>query len=279
MATYDETIRGYIDGNKLCDVIDEQLVSLLNSLPSGEAQGRTFSGALTNAQLAARVAAFDINGPEVLIFEGGAAGDKALVLNLSKLPTSAIEDVKGLLFDTQRSVSIKGLNEFGGVIELGGGNDKVKAKLATEDITVCTNDGNDKVVTGAGIDTVVIGAGKDTVSTGAGRDKIELDDNSDGGKVNAGLGNDEIIFGSGFSGGSGVKITINGSEGVDSLDLSTLKDIAIFEAKKISGGVKITLDDNTILIVKNVEHFSYLDTGVVKTVGLLELLEAFPSFG
>ena len=159
------------------------------------------------------------------------------------------------------------------MIGLGDGNDSVNAASSRGDIMICASVGNDSIVTGFGNDSISIGSGKDSVSTGAGNDEISFEGASTGAKVNAGAGNDNILFSSGFSGGPGVRISIDGGVGDDSLDLSQMNIVAV---KRASGGLQVTLSDQTTITVKSVEHFSYLDGAEVKTVGLIEFNNAFP---
>lgn len=274
MASYenDAVITGFIDGDN-CEIVENNLIDLLASLPDGLAAGRRFteadftnSGSLTKST----IQSLREDSPEFMLFDVAGASGK-LKVSLANIQATEVSEIKGIAFDTDRRVSVTGLKHFSGVIELGDGNDRVSAGSAKGDITVCTGDGNDSVKTGAGNDSVSIGSGRDSVSTGAGDDMIMFDGaDTTGGRVNTGSGEDEIIFTSGFMGGPGVRITINGGADNDSLDLGLL---AIESVQRISeGGVRITLADETILIVKHVETFSY---GDVKAVGIQDFVYAF----
>ncbi len=272
MASYefnDAVIDEVLGGGNLCEIAEQNLIDLLGDSP--ETEGRSFSGPLTKFDFRS----LRIDAPEVLVFDvAGGAADK-LKVNLGKIPASERSEIKGIVFDTDRSVTLEGLGDFGGVIGLGDGNDRVSARSSTKDITICTGGGNDSVRTGSGNDSINIGSGKDTVSTGAGNDKIAFTGIATGGNVKAGSGNDDILFTSGFSGGQGVRITLDGGADNDRLNLGSLEIAAV---KKAGSGVRITLADQTVVVVKNVESFSYLDNGQVKTVGVQEFNDAFPDF-
>ncbi len=274
MASYenDAVITGFLAGEN-CEDVENNLIDLLASLPGESAAGRKLTeadfnqnGSLTKST----IQSLREDSPEFVLFDvAGTAG--RLKVNLAKASGDEVSNIKGLAFDTDRPVSLAGLKNFAGVIELGDGNDRVSAGSAKGDITVCTGDGNDSVRTGAGNDSVSIGSGKDSVSTGAGDDVIKFSGaQTTGGRVTTGSGEDEMIFTSGFMGGPGVRITLNGGADNDSLDLGLLE---IELVQRISGGVRITLADETVLIVKQVETFSY---GSVKAVGIQDFADAFP---
>lgn len=269
MASYefDSVIDKVLDGDYLCDEAEQYLIDLLQAAP--ETRGQEFTSGLSRSDLAA----LKIDSPEVLLFEvPGGASDK-LQLDFGKVSSSEQSEIKGLVFDTDRSVRLSGLKNFEGVIGLGDGNDSVNAAASRGDIMVCSSAGNDSVTTGSGNDSVSIGSGKDSVSTGAGNDEISFEGASGGAKAMAGAGNDDILFTSGFSGGPGVKISIDGGGGNDSLDLSEMSIVAVKRAGK---GVDVTLADQTVITVKSVEYFSYLDGAEVRTVGVVEFNNAFP---
>lgn len=265
MATYesDAVIQKVLDGDYLCEDAEQKLVDLLES--SSEAEGREFSRGLTRSDLAA----LRLDSPEVLLFDV----ESGLQVNLGKVPSIEQSEIKALVFDTNQSVRLTGLRDFEGVIGLGDGNDTVSAASSTGDIMVCASVGNDSVATGSGNDSVSIGYGKDSVSTGAGNDEINFDGTSAGANVRAGVGDDDILFSSGFIGGTGVRISIDGGANDDSLDLSSMEIVAV---KRSGSGVQVTLADQTVITVKNVESFSYLDGAEVKTVGVLDFNNAFP---
>ncbi len=269
MASYefDPVIDKVLSGDYLCEDAEQRLIDLLQT--SAESRGQEFTGTLSRLDLAA----LRLDGPEVLLFEVAGSSSQKLQLNLGSVSSAEQSEIKGLVFDTDRSIQLTGLKNFEGVIGLGDGNDLVNAAQSRGDIMVCTSAGNDSIVTGSGQDSVSIGLGRDSVSTGAGSDKISFEGTSAGAKVVAGTGNDDILFSSGFSGGPGVQISIDGGSGDDSLNLS---EMSIAAVKRAGKGVQVTLSDQTVITVKGVEYFSYLDGAELKTVGVLDFNNAFP---
>lgn len=269
MASYesDAVIDKVLNGDYLCDEAEQYLVDLLQASP--ETRGQEFNSGFSRSDLAA----LRLDSPEVLLFEVPGGASDRLQLDFGKVSSSEQSEIKGLVFDTDRSIRLTGLKNFEGVIGLGDGNDSVNAASSRGDILVCASAGHDSVTTGFGNDSVSIGSGKDSVSTGAGNDEISFEGASGGARVMAGTGNDDILFSSGFSGGPGVKISLDGGGGDDSLDLTEMNIMAV---KRSGKGVEVTLADQTVITVKSVEHFSYLDGTEVRTVGVIEFNSAFP---
>ncbi len=269
MASYeiDSVIVKVLDGDYLCDEAEQYLTDLLQAAP--EARGQEFASGLSRSDLAA----LKIDSPEVLLFEVPGGTSDRLQLDFGKVSSSEQSEIKGLVFDTDRSVRLSGLKNFEGVIGLGDGNDSVNAASSRGDIMVCSSAGNDSVTTGFGNDSVSIGSGKDSVSPGAGNDTISFEGISAGGSVSGGSGNDAILFAAGFSGGLGVRISLDGGSNNDSLDLTELN---ISSVKRSGKGLLVTLSDQTEITVKNVEQFSYTDGSEIRTVGVLDFNNAFP---
>lgn len=192
-------------------------------------------------------------GTDVVFVEGGGT------INLSNFPTTVVNDLNALIFNTNSAVNLRLPTLFGGTVVLGGGNDSVVnvgsravqiTSGAGDDSVTTSNgsdtinagegndvinagngsnmvragEGNNRVITGSGADTVTAGAGDDTISTGAGNDLISAGDGNN--IIDAGTGNNTVITGTGkdtVTTGTG-NDSINSGAGDDSINSGSGND-------------------------------------------------------
>ena len=185
-------------------------------------------------------------------------------VDLGNLKSSDALKVGSLVFSSSDS---------GVQVSSGDGNDTVTTGSGNDSINA--GSGDDSISSGAGNDTVDTGLGNDTVNTGSGNDSVLAGSGND--SVNTGYGNDIIKLAADYLGSS----TIDGGSQQDTLDLIMNTILSVNQAD--NGNLVITLDNNSVIDVANVESFIYDDNGAtaggnVEIVGVAELISQFQQF-
>jgi Ca2+-binding RTX toxin-like protein len=182
-------------------------------------------------------------------------------------------------------------------VSTGNGHDRVSGGSGND--TINTGAGNDRLGAGSGQDNIDAGSGNDTVNAGDGNDKVYgnsgndliladngndwLESGSGNDTVYAGTGNDTIMAGSGndsifITNTRKALLRIDGGTGSDKLVLADRKAPVVLVESFGDNGVLISLADDTLLHVTQVEKFaidfnhnnSISHNEVVSLVGLLQ---------